>query len=62
MKKVGSVETQFGRETDHGCCGGEGVTEKDEIQSNTQVHVENESPQQLARNARGPNFMSSYNL
>jgi len=36
-KKVGSMETHFGRETDHGCCSGERarVTEKGEKQTIT---------------------------
>ena len=38
MKKVGSLKMGFGRETDHGHCGGEGgvVTEKGEKQTSTQ--------------------------
>lgn len=38
MKKVRSVEMQFGKEIDHGYRGGEGATfmEKDERQNSTQ--------------------------
>ena len=46
MKKVGSLKMGFGRETDHGHCGGEGgvVTEKGERLAHREEHGENKSP------------------
>lgn len=59
MKKLGSLETWFGREVDHGFCSREGaaVSEKrsDKLQHG-EAHRENKPQQQLDWKAREAKF------
>ena len=60
LKKVGSVETWFREEMDHGCCGGEGamVMKKGwrEGGVHRRMHKENISPKPLAWKMRRAEF------